>query len=237
MSGDTPDLVQAFAEALGNDVKVKGVSVGWEEQFLNKDGKVVREDSYTPALLKSATCDFYATGLAKNPWRAKKMDFAMINPSRMEVVVAKSKKAAFNTPADLSGKSAAVTKESAYHTWLLEQNQSAYKASPVRIEFVGDENEMLTAVDSAKVDFTLVVAEDAIPMLKRQFQNSAVAFPVGPVLEMSWAFRKDDKDLQAAADKFLKAQRDQKDSLLNQQFKNLYEMSVPEFSAVISQMK
>ena len=69
-------------------------------------------------------------------------------------------------------------------------------------------------------------------MLKRQFQNSVVAFPVGPILEMSWAFRKDDKDLQAAADKFLKAQRDQKDSLLNQQFKNLYEMSVPEFSAM-----
>ena len=87
------------------------------------------------------------------------------------------------------------------------------------------------------MDFTILIADSVIPMVRRQSGQYAVAFPVGPVLEMGWAFRKEDKDLQAAAEKFFQTQRTQKDSLLNKQFKNLYDMSVNEFSEMVSGIK
>lgn len=87
VSGDTPDLGQTFASTLGPQIKPKWLSVGWEEQFFNRDGKVVQDAVYTPELLASGTCDLYATNLAKIPWRSKKFDYVILNPSRMAVVV------------------------------------------------------------------------------------------------------------------------------------------------------
>jgi membrane-bound lytic murein transglycosylase F len=237
MTGDTPNLVQAFAASLGGDIKVKAVSIGWEEQFTNKEGKVVQEQSYTPELFASATCDFYATGLAKNAWRSKKMDFVMVNPSRLEIVVNQSNKGALQSPSDLKGKSVATYANSAYHSWILEQNKSAYKDSPVQMKFVDDENQAMKAIEDGNVDFTILVAEDALPMAGHQYPHSKVAFPVGPILEMGWTFRQEDKNLQAAADRFLREQRGDKNSLLNKQFKAIYDMDVGEFSAMVSKMQ
>src|SRR5215475_10534274 len=79
MSGDTPDLAAAFAASFGPLIKPKWLNVGWEEQFQNKEGKVIREAAYTPELLASEVCDFYATGFPKNEWRSKKMDFVTLN--------------------------------------------------------------------------------------------------------------------------------------------------------------
>ena len=237
MTGDTPDLVQAFAASLGSEIKVKAVSVGWQEQFTNKEGKVVQEQSYTPELFASGTCDFYATGLAKNAWRSKKMDFVTVNPSRLEIVVNQSNKGALQSPSDLKGKSVATYANSAYHSWILDQNKSAYKDSPVQMKLVNDENQAMKAVEDGSVDFTILVAEDALPMAGHQYPHANVAFPVGPVLEMGWTFRKEDKNLQAAADRFLRGQRDDKNSLLNKQFKALYNMDVGEFSAMVSKMQ
>ena len=237
MTGDTPDLVQAFAASIGGDVKVKGISIGWQEQFVNREGKVVQEASYVPQLFASGTCDFYATGLAKNSWRSKKMDFVMVNPSRLEIVVNQSNKGAMRTQEDLKGKSVATYKDSAYHTWVVDQNQSAYKDSPARVVFVDDESQAMKAVEEGKADFTILVAEDALPMAGHQYPHTIVAFPVGPILEMGWAFHKEDKDLQAAADTFLRAQREGKSSLLNAQFQALYNMGVREFSEMVSKTK
>ena len=236
MSGDTPDLVQAFAASLGGDIKLKAVSIGWDEQFTDKEGKVVPEQSYTPELLASATCDFYATTLVKNPWRSKKMDFVMVHPSRLAIVVNQSNKGVMRTPADLKGKSVATFANSAYHTWVLDQNQSAYKDKPLRMELVDDENQAMKAVEDGKADFTILTAENALPWAGYQYPNTAVAFPVGSILEMGWTFRKEDKDLQSAADRFLRAQREDKSSLLNKQFKALYNMDVGEFSTMLSKM-
>ncbi len=165
------------------------------------------------------------------------MDFVMVNPSRLEIVVNQSNKAAMRTRADLKGKSVATYKDSAYHTWVLDQNQGDYKDSPVRVDFVDNENEAMKAVEEGKADFTILVAEDALPMAGPQYPHTAVAFPVGAILEMGWTFRKKDKDLQAAADKFLRAQRYDKKSLLNKQFKALYNMDVGEFSEMVSKMQ
>lgn len=54
---------------------------------------------------------------------------------------------------------------------------------------------------------------------------------------MGWAFRKDDRDLQAAAEKFLKAQRGDKNSLMNRQFQGAFHMSVDEYTRYVNEMK
>jgi hypothetical protein len=53
------------------------------------------------------------------------------------------------------------------------------------------------------------------------------------MLEMSWAFRLEDHELQAAADKFLQMQRADPGSLLNTQFSRLYGMDVSDFSEMV----
>ena len=71
--GDLYDMAMAFSRSLGGGVKARILRVDWDEQFFNKDGQTVREDSYTPELMASGKCDVYSTGLTRLPWREKKL--------------------------------------------------------------------------------------------------------------------------------------------------------------------
>src|SRR5262245_13962370 len=73
-TGPVYDEVVAFAATLGQDVRLKLLRVGWDEQFHNREGKTDREASYTPELLASGTCDVYPNNLTQNGWRLKKLD-------------------------------------------------------------------------------------------------------------------------------------------------------------------
>jgi membrane-bound lytic murein transglycosylase F len=227
----------AFAETLGNDVKPKFLRVEWDEQFFNKDGVVVLENSYTPELLASGKCDFYPNTLVILPWRLNKLDFVTLYPTRYLVIVNKSKQAEFKAAADLAGKVAAILKEGAYQTWLQEQNESVYAANPIQIELVTTEDEGLKAVDEGKIDFTIVMAETAIWSTRHQFKNSVGAFAVGPMYEVGWAFRKEDKDLQAVVQKFFDTQRAAENSSLNQIWDKYFDMSLIDFIGLITKIE
>ena len=220
VTGDVPDLVTAFAQSLGDSIRPKWISIGWEEQFIDQDGNLRKDDAYTPQLLASETCDFYATGFVKTPWRSKKLDFVIHNPTRVTVVVSKSRRETFRSPADLGGKKMATYRQTVYETWALDQNQSAYKERPIQIQYVSDEGESLKAVEDGNADFTLLLVDSALPMLQ-QSPNTVVAFGVGSVMDWGWSFRKEDKDLQDAAQRFIEAQRAAKESLMNRQFQAL----------------
>jgi len=56
------------------------------------------------------------------------------------------------------------------------------------------------------VDFGLMVSDVAVPLL-REHPNVVGVFGVGPIAEMSWAFRKENQDIQAAAQRFIRLQR------------------------------
>jgi len=236
MSGDTPDLAAAFAASFGPLIKPKWLNVGWEEQFQNKEGKVIREAAYTPELLASEVCDFYATGFPKNEWRSKKMDFVTLNLSRFMVIVNKVNKSTINGPADLAGKRAATYKETTYEAWINAQNQTTYKAAPIELEFVADDDGIMKAVDAGAVDFGLVVTDVALSLL-REHSNVVGVFGVGPIAEMAWAFRKGDQDLQAAAQRFLRMQRADAGSLMNKQFQSAYGKSVTEYDEYVRGLK
>jgi hypothetical protein len=236
ITGDNADLTAAFVRTFGPQVKLKWLNVGWAEQFQNQAGEVVKEAAYTPRLLASGECDLYVTTFIKNEWRATKMDFAPVNLSRMLVLTAKAKAGAIAQVSDLAGKRAATYRETVYEGWLQAQNAGGFSSNPVEIQYVKDEDAAVQALLDQQVDFALMVTDTALPYLK---QNSALSatFGVGAVSEQSWAFRKDDQDLVAAANRFLRAQRQDAASLLNQQFRAMYGRSVLELDAYVRQLK
>lgn len=217
-----------FAKSLGKGVVPKVLSVGWDEQFFNRDGKTVREAVYTPELLASGKCDFYPSNLTKNEWREKKLDFVVQFPNRQMVVVARPMKTHIKRAADLAGKTAAVAKDTSSHTWLQEENQTAYAAAPVVLKMV-EPKDIWPAVDDAAVDFTVRDSYSALWATKHQLKNALVGFPVGPKDEIGWAFRKEDKDLQEMVQKWFEHQSKSEVSPVNQIWAKHYGISLNKF--------
>jgi len=229
--GDLYDMAIAFSQSLG--VKARILRVEWDEQFFNQDGKTVREDSYTPQLMVSGKCDGYLSGMTKLPWREKKLAFITLYPSRMVVVVNKSAREGFKTPSDLCAKTAATVKDTSWHTWLQAQNDTTCAANPIRIRLL-DFVESSQAVDSGSVDFTIVNFDNTL-VLNNPYKNSVMVFPIASVVEQGWAFRKEDRDLQAAARKFLEDQKSTADSLWNTQWRKAFGMTLPEYTSRVPQ--
>lgn len=232
-SGPAVDESLAFARSLGPDVRVKWHRVQWDEQFFNQAGQVVHEASYTPELLASRQCDLYPNNVTKNTWRSRKLDFVVLFPSRMMVIAHQNQRSTLKSEAHLAGKSAATTKDTAYHTWLLQQNQGAFAGKPVRISLMGT-NETLAAVDAGTVDFTLADADLAIWSTRHRLKQSAVAFTVGPVDEIGWAFRKEDQDLQQAVARFFEVQKANEQSAFNLAWSRHFGISLNKFIALMN---
>lgn len=229
------DLSMAFVGTLKKGITAKFMRVEWDEQFFNKDGKVVREDAYTPELLATGKCDLFAP-LTKIDWRLSKFDFVTQNLNRMVVVVNKKKRTQFNGAADLAGKLAATMKESSWQTWMEEQNRTTYSANPIQINFVPS-RDVLKAVDNEVADFAISDMDLAMWFTKHELKNSVIAFAVGQKTELAWAFRRGDTDLKAALEKFVETQRNRKTSALNKVWLNNYGITLPEFIDMINQTK
>lgn len=194
-----------FVEYLGVQVKVRRLD-SWDQQFHNEDGITVKEERYTPALLASGECDFYPNDLVMHEWRKKKLHFEILFRTQMTVVVHRDHQSRFTTEADLKGKTAAIQKGTTYYTWMEEKNKTDFADNPIAIQFMTTD-ESMTAVDTKTVDFTIIGADGALNWTRNKIKNSVVAFPVGTVTEVGWAFRKDDRDLQEAAKLFFETQR------------------------------
>jgi len=235
-SGPVYEEALAFAASLGNEIQPRFLRVEWDEQFFNQDGVTVREAGYTPELLASGTCDLYPSNLTKNEWRLKKLDFVTLLPNRMMVIVPASQHSYVKSPADLAGKVAVIEKDTSYHTFLQEQNQSAYAENPIHIMLMATEK-AFEAVDAGSVDFTIVDSDAALWSVRNLLKISVMAFPVGATDEVGWAFRKQDKDLQAAVEQFFTRQRADEHSDLNQIWKTYFGMSLTKFIMLVGSVK
>ena len=148
------------------------------------------------------------------------------------VIVNQAHKARFHTPEDLAGKVAAVEKDTSHHSWLQDQNTSTYAANPVRLTLMPF-NDGIKAVDAGEVDFTLLDTDAAIWSTRHQFKQAMVVFPVGPTEEIGWAFRKDDKDLQAAVQAFFETQKAMATSPLNQIWERAFGLTLTKFERLV----
>lgn len=230
--GPTYDSVLAFTATLGDGVSAHFQRVDWDEQFHNASGKTVRDASYTPALMADGTCDLYPSKLTRNAWRLKKLDFVTLFKNRMMVIVKKAEARQYVDLDDLAGKVAAAEKDTSFHTWLQEQNANQFARSPVEIELM-PMMQGIDAVDRGQVDFMMMDSDAAIWSTRNQFSNSTVAFPVGPVDEIGWAFRKSDKGLQAAVRGFFAAQKADSNSALNRIWRDALGISLERFEAIV----
>jgi membrane-bound lytic murein transglycosylase MltF len=98
-------------------------------------------------------------------------------------------------------------------------------------------NDSAKAVDAGEVDFTLMDSDAALWATRHQLKNAVAAFPVGPLEGVGWAFRKDDKDLQAAVQAFFAAERVDLDSALQALWTKTYGLSLTKFITLITAIK
>ncbi len=236
LRGPVYEEALAFTETLGGNVKAVFTRVDWDEQFFNKDGKTDREAAYTPELLASGTCDIYPSHLTKIDWRLNKLDFVILFTSRIMVVVNRRNKRELKTVSDLAGKVAAVAKDTSFHTWLQAQNKTTFKDNPVRIQLITGVASV-NAVNAGQVDFTLLDGDLAIWATMHQFNQAVLGFPVGPIDELGWAFRKDDKDLQAVVKQYFETERKAPYSETNKRWKRNYGLSLQEFIKMMERIK
>lgn len=235
-SGPIPREVEAFAKWLGGGVRLVMDPVDWDAQFHNDFGQTDRDGSYTPWLLASGRCDAYPSHVTETGWRMKKMDFALLFSSRMMVLVPEKLKSTLKSPADLAGRTAAVEKNTSYHTWLQEQNATTFAKNPVVIKLMSMED-ALQAVEDGSADFSLVDADIALWKVAKTSRRVVVAFPVGPVDSIGWAFRKDDHDLRDAVQQFFDAQRENETSDLNRIWKEEFGVTMIQLNALINATK
>lgn len=235
-TGPAYDISKAFADDLGSTIKQKYVKLSWQDQFKAKSGKVVREGEYTPDRLATGKCDFYPNNLVKNDWRLKKMDFVLLFPNRMMVLINKNNFLQIQSTAYLGGKKAAVEEDTSYHSWLQEQNETKYTDKPILIKLT-DTLSALNMVQNKQVDFTLLDSDAALWTTRHGFKDLAVAFPIGPIGQIGWMFQKKDKKLQAAVNQFFQLQRNSPKSKLNQIWKKYYGRTLNDFIRLVTMIK
>jgi membrane-bound lytic murein transglycosylase F len=235
-AGPAYDISKAFANYLDSTIKQKYVRLGWQDQFKGKSGKVIREGEYTPKLLANGECDFFPNNLLKNDWRIKKMDFILLFPNRMMVLINKNNFLQVQSTAYLGGKKVAVEEDTSYHTWVQEQNKTKYVDKPIRIKLT-DTLSALNMVQNKQVDFTLLDSDAALWTTRHGFKDLAVAFPIGPIGQIGWMFQKKDKDLQAAVNQFFQQQRNSPKSNLNQIWKKYYGRTLNDFIRLVTMIK
>ncbi|WP_028571656.1 substrate-binding periplasmic protein [Desulfonatronum lacustre] len=232
VSGPVPRVVEAVAAALGSDVRPIFHRLEWDEQFHNAEGRTALEAEYTPYHLETGRCDVYPTHLTKNEWRLKKLDFAILFLNRIMVIVHQDRLPEFTSMDDLAGKTAGVALNTSLHTWVLEQNQEAFRDDPIQIRLI-DFGAELGSVESGLADFTLLDAEVSLWESVNRFQDLNVAFPVGPMEEIGWAFSRQNQDLRDVVQAFFTEQVRTETSALNSIWKEEYGLTLSQFRALI----
>jgi membrane-bound lytic murein transglycosylase F len=206
----------------------------WNDQFVKNNGKVAKDESYTPAPLASGECDLYPNDLVRVDWRESKMAYVDIFFSRNIILVHKSKINEYKQVSDLAGKTAAVMGGTSFHSWLEEQNETQFKSNPIKIALL-PQQDAFKAISSNKYDFAITGADGAFWAINSTAPDAVVAFPVGKSKTIyGWCFRKEDKHLQAVVSDFFIEQRSRLDSQLNTNWKEYYGISLSEFSLFLS---
>lgn len=232
VSGPVPRVVEAVATALGPDVHAVFHRLEWDEQFHNAEGRTVLDAEYTPFHMETGRCDVYPTHLTRNDWRLKKLDFAILFINRIMVIVHQDRLPEFTSVEDLGEKTAGVALNTSLHTWVLDQNQGAFQDNPIQVLLI-DSGAELDSVQSGFADFTLQDAEVSLWESVNRFQDLSVAFPVGPMDEIGWAFSRRNEDLRDAVQTFFSEQVRTETSTLNTIWKEEYGLTLSQFRALI----
>ncbi|WP_028571655.1 transporter substrate-binding domain-containing protein [Desulfonatronum lacustre] len=235
-SGPAFEAAQAFTAFLGDSMTMRALRIDWDEQFFNDQGRTDRDAEYVPALLDSGHCDLYPNNLTKNSWRLQKMDIVTMFTNRMMVLVNAESQSTIRGPSELGGKVAVVEKDTSYHTWLQDRNQTTFKDEPVDIR-LQPTADGLNNLAQGRADFTVIDADAAFWIIRHQFPDLIMAFPVGSMEEVGWGIRKESPELRQALQNFFDQQRAGRDSALNATWNRHFGMNLNQFISLLGSMQ
>jgi hypothetical protein len=177
----------------------------------------------------------YPSNLARLPWRLNKMEIVPLFESRMIVLIRRDRLNDFPDNQSLAGKTVAVTLNSSFHSWMVDQNAGPFADNPLLIEALKGRDSIKLVVRK-DVDFTVLDADIAVFSMNAYPSVLVPAFTVGPVQKLGWGVAKDNSELAARITSFFLAERADNRSGLNQAWLQHLNVSITEFEALIETM-
>jgi len=180
-------LAEEFADYLG--VTLEFVITPYFEKYWEDDkGEVVKDSSYTPDWFNyfDVACEV----IAPMEWREKKVDLIPVYPSTYSVIAKKG--TSIPNIAALSGLTGVTGKKTVYEDLLQKNNISNFYYESI--------NNFLSEVQEGRADYTILY--NAFAELSN-YPDLEVKLELGTA-DVCWAVRKDQPELRAEVEKFIK---------------------------------
>ena len=203
VAGSSASFYQANGEAFARFLAVRPLVTQlahWDQQFQNEagGGKDGRNEA---RLLANGSCDLFPNDLHITDSRRAAMQLVPYYTTRKVIVAHRKLRPILRQPANLAGRTAMVQKGTAYEAWLTRQNESAYSAEPVVIQFLPTADSM-KAVSEGRADFTVIGAEGAFKWVRGELENLDLLFPVDDQVAVGWGISLSANDLRAELERF-----------------------------------
>lgn len=192
---------EAFARSLGVSPQVVALS-SWDQQFVNREGKLARDQKYLARPLESGECDLFPNDLHLLDWRLTKMDIVPYYTVRKMVVAHQRLRKTVTSQSDLAGLVAVVQKGTSYDHWLSDQNKTTFRNKPVVVEHFPTA-ESVQRVSQGLADFTVTGSEGAFKWIRSgEYENLDLLFPVDDIVSVGWGISPSAPDLREALQRF-----------------------------------
>ena len=209
----------AFARFLKVAPRLREVQ--WNAVFEDSNGRVFQDKAYTPGLLAKGTCDLFPSDITILAWRQTKLAFAPIYASRKMIIARRDEVERYVNVLSLGGHKTITQPNTTYAEWLTQQNNDLLRSNPVKIAYQANAKPM-DDVRNRKSDFAVVDAYSALSAIRENYQDLAVAFPVGMTEQLAWGFAKSDRDLLERFQEFFLQGTQDNGSEINQFFRTFY---------------
>jgi len=180
-------LAEEFADYLGVSLEFV-ITPYFEKYWEDEQGDVVKDSAYTPDWFNyfDVACEV----IAPIPWREKKVDLIPVYPSNYSVIAKKGTQ--ISNIASLSDLRGVTGKQTVYED-LLEKNN-------IKNFYYESINNFLSDVEAGKADYTILY--NAFAELSN-YPDLEVKLELGTA-DVCWAVRKDQPELEAAVQKFIR---------------------------------
>jgi len=185
-------LAEEFADYLGVSLEFV-ITPSFSKYWETKEGKVIRDSAYTPDWFNYF--DLACEVIAPLDWRLNKVNLIPVYPSAYTVVA--KKETGINSLKDLRHLRGVTGRETIYEDILRDGGISNYYYERV--------NNYIPDVAAGKADYTIIY--NAFYELS-PYPDLEVKLELGS-LNVSWALRKDQPELQKEVEKFISRSREQ----------------------------
>ncbi len=225
-NGPNFELAKYFAEYL--NVKPKLVQMLWKNLLSNKNGKILKKETYSPFLFEKQQCDIYVANIGKYKWCENKIDIVSFISSRALIVVRKQNEGEIVSIKKLGGKKTQVIASTSFALELKQLNKTTLKNNPIKLKVV-EEGNSLKELLNGNIDFTVYDIQLALYLVKKMPNRIAMAFPIGKGFDTGWGVPKKRAKLKQKIVEFFGYLKNSNKSPLNKIFMKLYGITRQEY--------